>query len=117
VALTGQNVTMYEGDEPTLRFALRAHDADDVDTGPLNLTGATLSWRMQGLAARAPVVTDAPGGVVEVAMVSADTAGRGGEAGDARQWRHELRVVDAFGSDQVVSVGTITVRGALHDEP
>lgn len=108
MAATNQNFTLYQGDSLTAQFSV----VDD-EGSPVDLTGATITWRaatvshqtvLDKAVGRGITVTDAAGGVCEVALAPDDTASLLGT------YRHQLRVVDATGQEAVVAEGAMTVQ-------
>lgn len=117
---TGQNFAFYEGSEPTLRFYVNEKDEEDNIVGVQDLTGMTASYKLGTspiITKTATIVEPATEGVIDVELTAADLAGQGGSPGDYNRYAHELRVTDVLGKDSIVAVGTLTIRGSLHDEP
>ena len=111
-----QNFEIHAGDDLTLQVSV----TDDAGQ-PVNLTGAQVAWqasrgradRFSSTAVLAKAsgtgitVTDAAGGVFEVDLAAADTAGLRGA------FYHEAKVTDAAGDKSTVFTGTMTVLPSL----
>lgn len=110
----GQNFIMSAGDTVAVDFTLT--EADGVT--PLDLTGASVKWRLARAVAGPAlvskdlssgiVVTDAPGGLLTVTLLPDDTAELGGG-----RYYHEAEVTDAIADVSTVAVGTAVIRKAL----
>jgi hypothetical protein len=107
-----QDITVYEGEDREILFGVV-----DAAAAAVNLTGATLVWKL----ANAPdgailltkssgpsggiVVTNAAGGLGKVVLPGSDTATLGGGV-----YYHELGITDSSGNDEVAFVGNCTIK-------
>lgn len=109
----GQDDTLYAGEDRTLRYRCRELNDAGADVGALDLTGATLVWQSgllrKTVGAGLRVVAPATGGVVEVDLVPADTAGVTVRTSRA----YELRATDASSKVSTLARGRYTVEPTL----
>lgn len=106
--------TMFSGEHRVLEIAIVDADGDAVD-----LTGATVEWRLARSARGTPVIskttvdsggveiTGAEAGLAEVTLVGADTEALEGD------YYHEARVVDSGDRPATVLYGTATIKPNL----
>jgi hypothetical protein len=111
VTKLAQDITVFEGEDKSILFGVV-----DAAAAAVNLTGATLVWKL----ANAPdgavlvtksstageiVVTNAAGGLGKVVLPGSDTATLGGGV-----YYHELGITDSSGNDEVAFVGNCTIK-------
>lgn len=107
---TGQNVEMWEGEYKEIPFTVQ--DADGV---AVNLTGATLTWKLCRNGPDSTVLLTktsgsgislvvAASGTAKVTLAEADTADLGGVA-----YYHELVVKDSSGHSELGFVGSFLI--------
>ena len=107
MANTDQNVEIWEGEYREIPFTVQ--DAAGV---AVNLTGATLSWRMTRggptgttVLTKTPTVVSAASGTGKITLAEADTVDIGGVT-----YYHELVVEDSAGHSEVGFIGAFKIR-------
>jgi len=109
---TAQNVTMWAGDTIVLEFAI-TDSATDADK---NLSGSSIRWVMVGYTGIVVVdkstgdgvtITNAVGGVFQVALEPADTEELPGGV-----YTHEAEVTDSLGNISTVATGEIMLKAS-----
>lgn len=111
--------SMFAGNARTLQYTIT--DDDAVGSPPKNLAGLTFDWTLTlqdssgkpivGSAfiikslALGITVTDEPGGVLEVALVPADT-----DTTNPAIYYFELEAFDGAGGDVVLATGTLEIK-------
>ncbi len=105
MSTANQNIEMFAGEDRTVDFTVTD------DSGPLNLTGATLAWTMFGRGVdldKTPTVQGDPtAGVVRLILDAADTA-----TIQPGTYYHQLTVTDSAGDIAYVTTGVVTLKGA-----
>lgn len=111
MAATGQDFTLYVGNDAALEFALLDAAGDALD-----ITGASFAWgmapRFTGTAtldknSGSPSefdITDAAGGLLTVHIQATDTLEM-----DPGVYRHELRMTDSTGEIETVATGLVNL--------
>jgi hypothetical protein len=107
MAVTNQDFTIYQGDEPVLQFTVQ-----DSAGAALDITGATFKWGLARSLAKTSSVSktsvsgitiiDGPTGRVDVTLLQADTVGLSGI------FVHELSMT-LGAKENTVSTGTVTI--------
>lgn len=111
---TGQNVSMFKGDNHTITVTVR-----DAAGAVKDLTGATVKWAMNNTPNGTPklskstitsgvAITDAPAGVCVVTIAQSDTISLA-----PNTYYHELEVTDAAGTKATVMTGSFVIKPAL----
>lgn len=104
---SGQNFTVWSGDDTTLEVTVL-----DNDGNPVNLVSASLIWKVvtrqrsvliNKVSGSGITVTDAENGVCEIKINSSDTDPLSGT------YRHELQMTQ-YGTTSTVMSGSITVQ-------
>lgn len=115
MAKTGQDRTIYAGDDAELPFTLT-----DANGDPLDLTGARLRWACAATVNSAAVITkdsangdaeieitSSPGFEASVWLVPADTMNLSGV------YRHELEIIDGAGKTETLATGKLTIKATI----
>lgn len=110
-----QDFTLNVGDDQSLSFAAKQSDG----TTALDLTGATVKWKLSRTPQTAALVTKQTGGsgitvdsaasgTFTVTLESADTAtlARG-------RYYHETQVIDASGNESTISMGHAVMQSRM----
>jgi hypothetical protein len=105
-----QNFALSVGDDQLLQIAVT-----NPDGSPKDLTGGSVSWCFAvgpgniALVTKAPgtglTITNASGGLFQVALAAADTHGR-----SPGKYHHEARLTDASADHQVIMTGTMILQ-------
>ena len=115
---TGQNKTVWEGEDKNIQFTVRTQR---VGGAPVDLTGSTVTWVVttgptsntaiiSKTSAAGEITFDDDGGTnnrVNIALDAVDTQGLEG-----RQLYHECRVVDLAGDISIVATGNFTIKNS-----
>jgi len=115
MGLTGQNFTMWKGDDKTVQFTIE--DATDV-------SGYTAKWHMAVDANSAKLITKTSGGggitfngnKVLVAIASAETKDSV-TAIPAGSYYHELELIDGSSNKTIAAIGVIDLKKTLVGRP
>lgn len=101
-----QDIEIWEGEYKEIPFTVV-----DADSVAVNITGATLTWRMcsggpegETLITKTPTVVSATDGTAKIVLAENDTPIYGGDS-----YYHELVVEDSGGHSEVGFIGTITI--------
>ena len=120
---TGQDFTVYAGDDNQLSFAITAAGS----TAPLDLTGATIYWtvavdpgdnlKLEKSSTGSDInITSSTAGTFTIDIQAADTESLGGPANTpSKAYFHQVRIVDSSGEKSVLAVGTMTVKKANNE--
>ena len=110
---TSQNISVFQGNSLTITVT-----CVDAAGAAKSLIGAAITWALGAKAKSAPTitkaigsgvtVTDAAGGVFEVALDPADTS-----ALSAKSYYHEAKVTDGGGRVATIMTGTATIKEAM----
>lgn len=110
MTMTRQDATIYAGRTYTLRVTVTDDDNDDA---VLNITGCSIYYVVveNGTVILSKstddgiTITDAVGGVFEIAIDPADTEALGGK----RKLYHEAALVDVLGNESTLFVGELNI--------
>jgi hypothetical protein len=122
LAITGQDIELWAGDDAALDITL----TEDDGTTPLNLTGITLRWALADAYDKSRVlidkssdvsgggieIVDLVGGTLRIIVDAEDTASLGGQP-----YYHELQITDPgdAGSTITMLIGAATIHTtAIH---
>lgn len=105
-----QDVELWEGEYKEIPFSVV-----DEDSAAVNITGATLTWRMcsdgpdgttliSKTSSSGITVVSASGGTAKIVLAESDTPSYGGDS-----YYHELVIEDSSGHSEVAFIGTITI--------
>ncbi len=115
---TGQNITVWEGEDKNIQITVRTRR---VGGAPVNLTGSTVTWVVTtGADSNTAIISktstageitfDDDGGTnnrANIALLAADT-----QTLEGRTLYHECRVEDVAGDDAVVATGIFRIKNS-----
>lgn len=106
MAAEHQNAELYAGDSAELEIALT-----DEEGAALDLSGATLAWKLARTPHAAAEVSKASGSGISISGSTATVALDDTETADLLgDYWHQLVVTDASGNVSTLATGTITFR-------
>lgn len=107
---TGQNFTMWQGEDKSITVTLT-----DADGGAIDTAGLTFTWSMAEDASETALLTKSTGSgitngssAITIALDEADT-----DDVAAGTYYHECRVVDGSSQHDVVFTGGLTLKESL----